>query len=324
MSRPLVSVVTPVYNGEKYLAECIESVLAQSYDNLEYVIVNNCSTDRTLEIARRYENEDKRIKVVTNSKFVGAIENHNIAFRRVSGNSHYCKVVSADDWIYPECIERMVMVAERNPEVGIVQGYAINAMGVRWPGLPFDKTVFPGRGISRLYLLGELSLAAPSSMLYRSSLIRSYDPFFPGTDPGADAAACLNCLQSCSFAVVHQIVNFERIHNESVTAMITELDSYLLDRLSLLRIYGSRYLTVEEMEARWHCALDEYYKVLAAAVVNLKGREFWRYHRRRFREEYGQSLYGGKLGKALCLKIIDLLFNPKATLEKVIRRANLS
>ena len=51
--EPLVSVVTPVYNGEKYLEECIESVLNQTYKNWEYIILNNCSTDRTLEIAEQ-------------------------------------------------------------------------------------------------------------------------------------------------------------------------------------------------------------------------------------------------------------------------------
>src|SRR5690242_20501129 len=52
--KPFVSVLTPVYNGEAYLAECIESVLAQTYPNFEYIIVNNCSKDRTLEIAQSY------------------------------------------------------------------------------------------------------------------------------------------------------------------------------------------------------------------------------------------------------------------------------
>src|SRR5262245_13568665 len=84
MNEPLVTVVTPVYNGARYLAECIESVLAQSYRNLEYVIVNNRSTDDTEAIALRYAERDARVRAVTNSEFVGVIQNHNIAFRQVS------------------------------------------------------------------------------------------------------------------------------------------------------------------------------------------------------------------------------------------------
>ena len=59
---PLVSVLTPVYNCEKYLRTCIESVLAQTYTNWEYVIVNNCSTDGTLAIAQEYAAADSRIR----------------------------------------------------------------------------------------------------------------------------------------------------------------------------------------------------------------------------------------------------------------------
>ena len=69
MKQPLVSVVTPVYNEEKNLAECIESVLAQTYPNWEYVIVNNRSTDRSLEIAQRYAAQDARIRVYDNREF---------------------------------------------------------------------------------------------------------------------------------------------------------------------------------------------------------------------------------------------------------------
>ena len=75
-----MSVLTPVYNGEKYLKECIESVLAQDYTSLEYDIVDNCSTDGTLEIAQSYAKHDRRIRVRTNSVFVNAIDNHNRAF----------------------------------------------------------------------------------------------------------------------------------------------------------------------------------------------------------------------------------------------------
>src|SRR5688500_12157737 len=98
--QPFVSVVTPVYNGEKYLAECVESVLAQTYHNWEYCIVNNCSTDRTLDIAEAYAQKDKRVRVHNNSEFVGCDQNANIAFRQISPDSRYSKVVHADDWLF--------------------------------------------------------------------------------------------------------------------------------------------------------------------------------------------------------------------------------
>jgi glycosyltransferase involved in cell wall biosynthesis len=113
--EPLVSVVTPVYNGEDFLTECIESVLRQTYGNYEYIIVNNCSTDRSLEIALNYAKKDGRIRVESNRQFLGVIANHNTAFRLICSDSKYCKVVSADDWLFPECLTRMVGVAEANP-----------------------------------------------------------------------------------------------------------------------------------------------------------------------------------------------------------------
>ena len=75
--QPLVTVVTPVYNGEKYLAQSIESVLAQTYQNWEYVIVNNCSTDRSRAIAAHYAAKDSRVRIHDNTQFVGVIANYN-------------------------------------------------------------------------------------------------------------------------------------------------------------------------------------------------------------------------------------------------------
>ena len=69
-AAPLVSVVTPVYNGAAYLSECIESVLAQTYTNWEYIIVNNCSTDRTRDIASHYAQQDTRIRLHNNDDFL--------------------------------------------------------------------------------------------------------------------------------------------------------------------------------------------------------------------------------------------------------------
>src|ERR1700691_5462259 len=110
-TEPLVSIVTPVYNEASYLGECIESVLAQTYQNWNYTIVDNCSTDGTLEVALRYAERDRRIRVHRNSQLLSVIPNHNTALRQISPDCKYCKFVFGDDWIFPGCVEQMVAVA---------------------------------------------------------------------------------------------------------------------------------------------------------------------------------------------------------------------
>ena len=319
---PLVSVVTPVYNGEKYLGDCIESVLAQTYQNWEYLIVNNCSSDRTLQIAHDYASKDKRVRVKSNAHFVGVTENHNIAFQHISQRSTYCKVVSADDWLYPECIEKLVEVAEHNPTVGIVGSYAITANGIRWIGLPYDTTIFRGRQVCRLYLLGAIdAFGTPSTVLYRSTLVRSRCPFFPGSSDNGDLGACLICLESNDFAFVHQILSFERVHDEAINTKLRSFNSFLLDRIEFLDGYGPRYLTQEELGHRMGKLLREYYEFLGVAAINLKNNEFWSYHNRRLKQ-MGHRLLGIRLAGAICMKLLDLLLNPKQTIEKAVRRRN--
>lgn len=317
---PFVSVLTPVYNGEKYLRQCIESVLVQTHQNLEYVIVNNCSTDRTLEIAQQYATRDTRIRLVTNSEFVECTENHNIAFRLMSPRSQYCKLVSADDWIYPDCIAKMVELAELHRSVGIVGAYALRAKGFHSIGLRHDTAVFSGPEVCRLYLLGEIdAFGTPSAVLYRADLVRSQPSFFPGTAPNADLEACLMSLRHSDFGFVQQILSFDRLHSESISTSLEELNSFLLDRIEFLDKYGPTYLTTEECRKRRAELLSEYYDYLAVAVVHLKGKSFWEYHGRRIRK-LGYRLVGTKLIMAIGSKVIDLVCNPKHTIQSMSRR----
>ncbi len=188
-SEPLVSVVTPVYNGARYLSECIESVLAQSYQNWDYTIVNNCSTDATLEIAESYARRDSRIRIHDNSTFLDLVQNFNQAMRQVSPGSKYCKVVHADDCLFPECLTRMVAVAEENPSVAIVSAYALYGTRVELDGLPYPSTLVPGREVCRLMLTGRLrSFGSPTSTLIRSDRVRERDSFYDETELHVDRA----------------------------------------------------------------------------------------------------------------------------------------
>jgi glycosyltransferase involved in cell wall biosynthesis len=318
--EPLVSVVTPVYNGAQYLVECIESVLAQTYHNWEFIIVDNCSTDETPRILRRYAQQDNRIKVVRNTEFVGVIENHNIAFRLMSQGSRYCKVVSADDYLFPECIGKLVEVAERDEQVAIVGSYAVNKKGIHWIGLPAERSVFAGRDVCRLYLLGAIeAFGTPSTVLYRSALVRASRAFYPGSLPNADLAACLACLEYTEFAFVHQILSYERIHSEAISADVHALNGFLTDRLQFLCEYGPTYLRSEEINDRREELLRELYRNFAVEAVNLRGKEYWNYHRRRL-EAIGYPISNVRMAVAVCAKLADLVLNPKQTVEKVLRR----
>src|SRR5690348_12279144 len=117
--NPLVSVLTPVYNGEQYLEECIQSVLRQTYTNWEYIIADNMSTDRTLEIAETFATRDSRIRVIRGPDFVDLYGNHNRALAHMDRSAAYCKIVHADDWLYPECLTTMVGALEANASVGV-------------------------------------------------------------------------------------------------------------------------------------------------------------------------------------------------------------
>lgn len=315
-----MSVLTPVYNGEQYISRCIESVLAQSYRNFEYIIVNNCSSDSTLDIVKSYAAKDCRIRVHTNREFVGAIENHNIAFGLIARESQYTKVVSADDWLYPRCLTELVEFAERNPTVSMVGAYTISDDGVDTLGLPHDKCVFQGREICRLYLLGKVaSFALPSALMYRSDVVRSLAPFYPGSAPSADLAACMNCLKDGDFGFVHQILAFQHLHEATITSRIARLNGFYADRLEFLIDYGRRFLTAAEYNVRKEHLLREYYKVLAIGVIHCREAEFWKFHSARL-SKLGYSLYSWRLVWAVLSKLAGLALNPKASVEKLFER----
>jgi glycosyltransferase involved in cell wall biosynthesis len=112
----LVSVLMTAYNREKYIVSAIESVLASSYRNWELIIVDDISSDRTLEIARSYAEKDERVKVFRNEKNLGDYPNRNQAAAYAGGK--YLKYVDADDYIYPWGLELLVQMMERHPEAG--------------------------------------------------------------------------------------------------------------------------------------------------------------------------------------------------------------
>src|SRR5947209_1562291 len=176
---PLVSYVTPFFNTEQYLEQCIKSVLDQGFENWEYILLNNCSTDGSLQIAERFAVQyPDKIRVEQNSAFLSQVENYNRVLEFLSPESKYCKFVQADDWLLPRCVESMVELAEADSDIGIVGAYRLDGEDVSLTGLPSSKAQLPGREVCRLYLLnGKYVFGSPTSLLLRSELIRARKPF---------------------------------------------------------------------------------------------------------------------------------------------------
>lgn len=113
-----ISVVLPVYNGEEYIAESIESVLSQTFRDFELIIVNDCSTDGTAEIISRYAQQDKRIRTIHNAQNRKLPSSLNIGFRNACGK--YLTWTSHDNRYKPEALACMHTELEKNPGYGLV------------------------------------------------------------------------------------------------------------------------------------------------------------------------------------------------------------
>jgi glycosyltransferase involved in cell wall biosynthesis len=280
-NQPLVSIITPVYNGEQYLTECIESVLAQTYKNWEYIIVNNCSTDDTLKIAQKYAEQDNRIRIHNNDQFLTVIQNHNHAFRLISDNSKYCKVLQADDWLFPDCIAKMVKVAEDHPSAGIVGSYRLDDVCVNCDGLPYPSIVVSGREICKSTLLGKLYVfGSPTTILIRSDLIRNHRAFYNEDNLHADKESCFAVLQDNDFGFVHQVLSFTRRENEAITTFARRFNTYILGDLIILKKYGSKYLNNNEFRQILNGRLRDYHRFLAKLIFRMRKKEIWDYHKK--------------------------------------------
>ena len=92
-----LSIIIPVYNVEKYLRECLDSVISQSFKNLEIICIDDCSTDTSLDILREYARNDKRITIIRNKQNLGVGLTRNIGLKVSSGN--YVHFLDPDDWL---------------------------------------------------------------------------------------------------------------------------------------------------------------------------------------------------------------------------------
>jgi glycosyltransferase involved in cell wall biosynthesis len=297
-------------------------VLAQTYDNWDYTIVNNCSTDGTLQIAQEYVARDPRIRIHNNDSFVRVIQNYNIAFRQISSESKYCKPLAADDMLLPECIEKMVEIAETNPTVAMVGAYGLFSrpeMGVYCKGVPYSQPVLSGRELCRKYLTGggPYVFGAPTMTLFRSDIVRSRQAFYNESNIHADSEAFLDVLEHSDFGFVQQILTFMRVEEGSLTSFSNSINSSISHKLYVLVKYGPKYLKEDELKLRIGAKLWEYYRYLGPQVFKRRDRAFWNFHREKLAAS-GYQLSKLRLAAGVIYHILETSLDVKKFAKTVL------
>jgi glycosyltransferase involved in cell wall biosynthesis len=319
MIPPLVSVVTPFHNTERFLSECIESVLKQSYPHFEYVLVDNCSTDRSGEIAESYARRDARIRVIHRTTLLPQVQNYNAALNEISETSQFCKIVQADDFIFPECLRLMVEACQQSDSIGLVSSYWLKGSEVRGSNFPFPTPYLQGRAMARLYLrTGVWVFGSPTAVLYRSSLIKKGQSFYSETCLHEDSEKCMEILEDWDFGFVHQVLSFSRADNESISSAVSNFVPGALDRYIIVQRCAATFLDPDEAGVVRAESRRMYYRILASQAIRFRDRAFWQYQRNGL-GTLGEKLDRRYLAMQIGRELLAMVVNPGTTLARAWR-----
>lgn len=211
-TAPLFVVVTPVYNGAKFIAEAMDAVQAQTYPNVLHIVLDNASTDATPDILKRYSNARVPVVVERNPSLLAMEDNWNKAVSLVPPDAAYFRVLCADDLMSPEFAEKTVAVAERNPAV-VAVGCQLRHRGLDPEGDGWEKNreTFGGKETVRRFFDGSGVIIA-HQVTYRRRLLDLRKPFFETQMTTNDTDACLDILRRGDWGYVHEVLATTRDH----------------------------------------------------------------------------------------------------------------
>lgn len=319
MIEPLVSVVTPFYNTAQYLAQCIESVLRQTYSRFEYILSDNGSTDGSSKIAETYLRSDSRIRLIQQPKFLSQVQHYNSALAQISDASQYCKIVQADDFIFPECLQLMVKAFKQSQSIGLVSSYDLKGDIVRGSGFPFPTMMLPGKEMAGLYLrTGIFVFGSPSTVMYRSSLVRDHQRFYDEALLHEDSEKCMQILVRWDFGFVHQVLSFLRTESDSISSAFRLYQPDALDRYIMVQRFASVFMDIAEAAALKKKTKRDYYHTLAREVLRFQGSAFWKYHLEGLKT-LGETLDRRYLALQIASNLLWMVANPGMTIVRALR-----
>lgn len=243
--QPLVTIVLIAYNEEKYLAEAISSALNQSYKNIEIILVDDGSTDRTLEVANEFKDH---LKIISQENSGNCSFPRNRGLKEAKGK--YISFLDADDILLPHKVESQVAILEENVTAGmVVSDYCNFKDEVVFPGHFSTCPILRSRFLEEsgeticfppqhaLDILLEENFSIASSPLFKTECIKSLGGF------SEELYACedfhLNYRMALKYPIVasNQVVFHRRLHGANMSSNSFKMDKYYYkSRLSLLRL----------------------------------------------------------------------------------------
>lgn len=220
----LVSVIVPVYNSEHFLERCLDSILNQTYKNIEVLLINDGSTDSSGEICETFKNKDRRVRVI-HQKNAGVSSSRNIGIDMSEGK--YIQFVDSDDYIEPKMIEILTREIEKKVELAIC-GYKIENIDDNGNSTFTESKNYNEYRINKDIFLKSFGLYFQDyyinyiwNKLYIASLIKNYNLYFDTQiDWGEDLIFNLEYLDICSKITItgNKLYNYVKYNEDSITS----------------------------------------------------------------------------------------------------------
>ena len=243
MNRPLVSVVMCVYNAEKYLQEAIESILRQTYRNLEFIIVNDGSTDSTRDIILGLN--DPRIRYFENPENWGIVRTRNQTLKHAKGK--YISVIDSDDISLPDRLTLQVDFLENNPEYGMCGSYfqTIDGSGKR-----LKDVIFPANDRDARTFLMIHNCFCHSTVTMRGDMARElqYQTMY---DVAEDYELWYRVSRISKIINIPHFTTYYRVHGSNISISKREHMFLIVDSINR-RILDDLQMPYTEEELRVH------------------------------------------------------------------------
>lgn len=264
--RPLIAIVTPVYNGGKFLAGAMEAVQAQTYRPLVHVVLDNASKDDTAAIIANFQTRDVPVLTKRNVELLPAPANWSEAVQMVPAEAAYFKILCADDGMDPGAIEKLAAVAQSAADVRVV-GAQDRVNGVaRWSNLPASNRVFEASNmLARIF--SDTADIAYHHLMYRTDS-RDSEPFFRSGVVAFDAETAFRILSHGGrVGWVHEPLFDTLAHEASLTSTWTnKVSPQQWEHLVRIERYGPGALSSAE-----------YRRTLRKQLMRTYRRLLWRF-----------------------------------------------